>query len=580
MLAIYCRTSSSKEEGKDYSIPVQKEEGVKFALANGYDEYEFYVDAGVSGTLSFEDRPDFGRLFEDIRNKKITAIYCYDQSRIERDIGVWSVFHTECVLQECRFFPEGKESDLKDPTTILNANILSSINSYYAQMTSKKVKQANLKKAKDGKTHGLKPYGYTKDEENKYKIDEDEAKIVKLIFKMSLEGKGAYQIADILNEKKVKTRMNGFEGVTRIKDKYTGKITEFNNKDIKWRGNTVHGILTNRIYKGEKLWNGDVVFRFKETIIDAEMWDKVNKNLAKNKKEKSGRRPKYNYLLNGITTCSHCGEKYVGKRNVKINDNTYKCKGRREKRTCNEGMGISLIRLENGIIRHLFYNAALKELLINAPRNKSRLQELKSLLTQKEREHVASQTLKKNSLTKMVKFPDDEDLEALYSDAKKAVEKSELEIEKLKQEISSIENETQKVVAQSAFDTYTKDIGFDDLKRLVHQIIENIEIKSCTSYIEERDAYVPTFQIFITYKNNKFVSRLFTDRFANHWVWRIEGHNPKDSVKDEVEDTKKRLEEEEVFYEEFNPVVDGKEYKLGTLAKFTLPPKKDLLQYN
>ena len=56
MLAIYCRTSKSKEEGTDYSIETQQQGGVKLASQLGI-EYKFYIDEGMSGTLAIEDRP-------------------------------------------------------------------------------------------------------------------------------------------------------------------------------------------------------------------------------------------------------------------------------------------------------------------------------------------------------------------------------------------------------------------------------------------------------------------------------------------------------------------------------------------
>ncbi|GAK99682.1 hypothetical protein JCM19314_3727 [Nonlabens ulvanivorans] len=49
-------------------------------------------------------------------------------------------------------------------------------------------------------------YGYTKDENKYVIIDEEEAEVVREMYKMCLEGKGTRAIATILNERGVKTR--------------------------------------------------------------------------------------------------------------------------------------------------------------------------------------------------------------------------------------------------------------------------------------------------------------------------------------------------------------------------------------
>ena len=49
------------------------------------------------------------------------------------------------------------------------------------------------------------PYGYLKDEKNGdiWHIDEETAEMVRRIFRLTVEGKGPYQISKILEEEKV-----------------------------------------------------------------------------------------------------------------------------------------------------------------------------------------------------------------------------------------------------------------------------------------------------------------------------------------------------------------------------------------
>ena len=81
---IYCRISRNKD-GNDLSIPDQKQKGIKKAKELTLP-HEFYIDEGKSGASdNIKDRPQFERMIADIIDGKISAVYAYDQSRIERN---------------------------------------------------------------------------------------------------------------------------------------------------------------------------------------------------------------------------------------------------------------------------------------------------------------------------------------------------------------------------------------------------------------------------------------------------------------------------------------------------------------
>ena len=145
------------------------------------------------------------------------------------------------------------------------------------------------------------------------------------MFKESLEGIGVWYIARGLNNDNIPTRYHGFDGVTKRKDPFTGKVTEHKKKEVRWRGNVIHDIIRNPIYKGEK-WIKEVMYSV-PYIIQPDIWEKVNNNLSLNKK-KVGKKTQYRYLLNDLITCSSCGRKFVGKKRISSSDNSYKCKGK------------------------------------------------------------------------------------------------------------------------------------------------------------------------------------------------------------------------------------------------------------
>jgi site-specific DNA recombinase len=552
MLAIYCRTSKNKVDGTDYSIENQQQGGVKLANQLGL-EYKFYIDEGMSGTLVIEDRPSLADMMSDLKKGNITNIYCIDQSRIERNSIVWEIFSAECITHKCKYYPNGIEFDLTNDESVFNSKLMSLVNSYYAKITSRKVKLANHNKTLKGKTHGMKPYGYQRDVNNNFEIFEEEAKHIRRMYEMSLQGIGTYTIANTLNSEEVPTKFNRFKGRIKRKDEYTKNITEFEKSNVKWRGNVIHDMLRNPIYKGIRIWNKNDIERRIEVKIDVQiisddLWNKVNENLSKNIKN-VGKKVEYHYLLNGIIICGHCGNEVLGKKRLKGNDNSYKCKGKRPPhKDCQDSRAISLPKLENFIIQHLFKTKNLKDLLIEAPKSNLSIP-LREKLDRKKKELIGLDK-QIDRLIKLLRDPELEDDETFKDDYKLSKAKRikiNSEIEDLQIKVLEIENETRNSRTKTLIETYTDDIQFDDIKRLVHQLLESIII---THTKTEKSGY---YSIDIKYKNYSEKSLFMTNWKAIDWIWRFyyrEKALSEEQLAQDIEDLKAVYEFKGISFDE------------------------------
>lgn len=518
MLAIYCRTSKNKVDGTDYSIETQQQGGLKLATQLGL-EHRFYVDEGMSGTLAIEERPSLADMMSDLKKGTITNIYCIDQSRIERNTIVWDMFSAECLTHKCKYYPNGIEFDLTNDESVFNSKLMSLVNSYYAKITSRKVKLANYNKTLKGKTHGMKPYGYQRDENNDYQILEEEAQYVRKMYDLSLQGIGTYTIANILNEEEAPTKFNRFKGRIKRKNEFTKKITEFEKSNVKWRGNVIHDMLRNPMNKGIRIWNKNDVERRVEVklnvqIISDDLWDKVNENLSKNIKN-VGKKAQYHYLLNGLIVCGHCGNEVLGKKRLRGNDNSYKCKGKRPPhKDCPDSRAISLPKIENFIIQHLFKTKNLKDLLIDAPKSNLSIP-LREKLNSKKKELVQLDK-QVERLVKLLRDPDLEDDETFKDDYKLSKAKKikiNSEIEDLQIKVLEMENETRNSRTKTLIETYTDDIQFDEIKRLVHSLIESIKIHHSK---QNKSGY---YFVVIKYRNYSEESTFTTNWKGLKWYW-------------------------------------------------------------
>lgn len=535
MLAIYCRTS--KQRNEKYTLETQKAGGLKCAKELGLD-YQFYIDDGITGTKDENFREGLALLFSDMKKGKVTAVYCFDQSRIERNTDIWEVFSIHCLSHDIKFYPAGHYYDLEDPGLRMAAQMMSITNNFFTHQTSIKVKDANARKAADGKTHGLKAYGFKKGEGNKYEIDENEAKYVRLMFQMSIDGIGSYRIANFLNSQKVPTKFSGNfkdKGEINRLNKYTKEVVKFKKKDVKWRGNVIADILKNPIYKGERIWNVhkdktnivngkkvksktivETIVGKVPAIVSKELWENVQNNFQKNKKESVGKKAQYHYLLNGLIFCERCGNKYWGKKRLKGSDNAYKCLSKVYPNPKCDNRGLSLPKLETFIIQYLQRKPVSQKLLNDLPvapkliekhieqreKKKTELENLSKAIKK-----LASQLEKTNKVKEVL-----DTIDSMNNKRQYLIADIKILDKKIDEEESNNPSEIELKERRKKISRITKiKADFNEIRNTVFQLVDWISI----SYINKvRPAY---YKIKIKLKGYYLIEEYSADFHLNNW---------------------------------------------------------------
>lgn len=320
-VAMYIRLS--REDGdKEESSSVTNQRNIITRFINENDNFiivDEYVDDGYTGT-NF-NRPAFQRMIKDIEKGKINTVITKDLSRLGRDY-----IDTGRYVQ--RYFPENRVryialldgiDTLEDAGMNDIAPFKSVINDMYVKDISKKITSA----LKERKTAGnflavTAPYGYKKNPENKYQlvINEEEAKVVRYIFRLYLQGNGLTKIAKILTEEEIPV-----PGISR--NIGTTRKTKLYNC---WKQTTISRILKNPVYIGnlEQFKRKKVNYKSKkrvtvpkedrvicynthEAIIKKEDFDEVQKIITENKA--FSKSTKHDYLFKGFLYCADCGAK-------------------------------------------------------------------------------------------------------------------------------------------------------------------------------------------------------------------------------------------------------------------------------
>ena len=346
--ALYERLSRDDDNaGESNSIVHQKRMLEDYAIKHGFTNLVHFTDDGWSGATF--DRPSWNRLVEGVKNGEITVCICKDMSRIGRDhlqVG----FFTDILFREkeVRFIAinNGIDSDRQETSEF--APFLNIMNEWFVRDTSKKIKAVLKSRGSSGNAHtsNIPPYGYLKDPENPdhWIIDEEAAEVVRRIYRMTIEGKGPYQIARELSEEKIE-RPSYYLGKKGLGNHASNYDKE---NPYMWRGNQVTTLIARpeyigktvnfrtfkNSYKDKKTKRADkedwVVFDdTQEPIVDEETWLLAQKLRQNVRKADPMGEPN---VLTGKIYCADCGAPMYNHRQRKGRERIYyTAKG--EKRT-------------------------------------------------------------------------------------------------------------------------------------------------------------------------------------------------------------------------------------------------------
>ena len=295
---LYMRVSTEDQAREGFSLPEQKERLESFCKFKGYEIIDYYEDAGISAKTG-NHRPEFERLKNDIKAKKVNTIVALKLDRITRSIYDWENLMTFLDENDAYLDCVNDEINTTSANGKMISRLLMSVSQNEIERTSERTKIGMAGAIKQGHIPHVAPLGY-KHENKKLVIDYTTKDIVIRIFDLYYNGMSYKKISNLLNKEKVLGKDN-------------------------WRDSTIVGIIENEIYKGDFVhgkntkhptYYEDVV----EPIISKEMWEDCQ--VQKKKNSRSYQRT-LTYLYLQKLKCPKCGRILGGKATTKKNGNTY-----------------------------------------------------------------------------------------------------------------------------------------------------------------------------------------------------------------------------------------------------------------
>lgn len=324
-VAAYLRLSKEEFSNEKESNSITNQKLIIDNYLEKNKEYrliDYYIDDGYSGT-NF-NRPEFQRMLEDIKNKKIDVIIIKDLSRLGRnyiETGHFIEVIFPAMAVSVISVDENCEIDSSDYYGDDYLPLKNLFNDMYAKDISKKVRSSLIVKKYNGEFTGkLAPYGYIKDPKDKHKflIDKNVSHIIRKIFDMILDGKSRREVTDFLNDNDILTpseylKINTNKDITVMK-KWNSEMVNSILRNENYTGTLFQGKKRKLNYRVDKKINIDkenwiVTENHHEAIISKEKFDKVQ-DILNNYATRTNRTGNFE-ILSGFIRCNDCKDQMI-----------------------------------------------------------------------------------------------------------------------------------------------------------------------------------------------------------------------------------------------------------------------------
>ena len=323
---IYARYSSHSQ--RDESIDAQLRECHDYAIKNDYIILGEYCDKALTGKT--DNRAAFQKMIKDAKNNKFNYVLVYKLDRFARNRYDSAMYKNILKKHDVKVVSI-KENISDSPEGIILESVLEGMAEYYSANLSQNIKRGMTENALQCKYNGSGvPLGYSITPDKHYELNPTGAKIVKEIFELYARGRTTAEIINYCNEQGYKTQLG----------------SPFNKNSLK-------KLLRNEKYIGTYKHGDIVIENGIPSIVERELFDKVQSKLKENYKSRARSTAKADYLLSTKVFCGHCGTNMNGESGTSKTGKKhvyYKCNKRKMTHDCNKQTE-SKEWLENEVVR-------------------------------------------------------------------------------------------------------------------------------------------------------------------------------------------------------------------------------------
>ncbi|OAH41039.1 resolvase [Methylorubrum populi] len=240
----YLRVSTEEQAATGHGLDTQEKAVRAFAESQGYELVEVLTDAGVSGATKPAERPAFGRVVALAEAGALDVLLVAKIDRLSRDIRHAMTTVSDLAEQHEVAFRSVTESviDTSNPMGRTFFAIFAGMAENERFVIRDRTAGGRVAKAgKGGFAGGKAPYGYEKDLQGGLRVVEDQAKVVRRIYRERRQRRTLQAIAGGLNADRIPSPSGGEWQVSSVSylldnPKYRGAVEYL----FRWNGAETH----------------------------------------------------------------------------------------------------------------------------------------------------------------------------------------------------------------------------------------------------------------------------------------------------------------------------------------------------
>lgn len=252
--ALYTRVSTEEQANEGYSLDAQMKRLEAYCKYEGWHIAGRYAEQGQSGRSA--DRPEYRRMMSEKDSWDVMLVLKMD--RIHRNSVNFAKMMDELESSGKDFCSVQEQFDTSNAMGRFVRDVLQRIAQLESEQIGERVKFGMERKARFGMGFlgSGHPYGYTYSF-GKLEVVKDEMYTVRAIYSLYSKGKSMDDIAECLNNADIPAKKGG-----------------------KWNKQSICNILHNPLYAGYVKWDGIIRQGNHCAIIEPEMFERINGNLA------------------------------------------------------------------------------------------------------------------------------------------------------------------------------------------------------------------------------------------------------------------------------------------------------------
>jgi site-specific DNA recombinase len=288
--AIYTRVSTDHGLDQEFnSLDAQYDAASAYIKSQAHAGWTLirsrYDDGGYSGGSI--DRPDLQKLLDDIRARRIDVIVVYKVDRLTRSLADFAKLVELFDAHGVSFVSVTQQFNTTTSMGRLTLNVLLSFAQFEREVTSERIRDKIAASKRKGLwVGGTLPLGYEM-KDGKIAIVEEEAELVRSIFRRYLELGSVNELLRDLRERSIRTKTRLLSaGATR--------------GGIPFGRGALYYLLSNHFYIGEVKYKNEILPGEQPPIMDRALFDAVRQKSLAQWSHRTVIRNKSEHLLTGL----------------------------------------------------------------------------------------------------------------------------------------------------------------------------------------------------------------------------------------------------------------------------------------